>query len=376
MESKKFKMSRPAMAWALVGGLAISGMVSADTKMDGGKPMAKPDMAKADAPKPAVKPDPKAMAAAMKAVQTAINSLQKEVIAHQKDPQTPLRDKCNYFTENPSAELLPDAIAQALGSSVSPDPIVDSYIKWQLLSGAPQKFDAESGRTAVGAYMKAPKPLPRPGMSANDKRQLDPVLKDIRTADDSLAMTKKLEVLVTAWEERNKPVIAYRDELYARLPAGPEALVAHLEDVTQRIEAGYIGEHIMKEATDEITKWIDTNPPAAHLYAMADRVKKVIAKAGGKTTAMEAPKNTPGAKGMIAKNYGNNYPPMNYAGAMVQFPPKYYDHVEFDSKDNKWKWADTNGRYVRAEVMTDLLNTLEDSAKSAKPGDGNMTKGK
>lgn len=373
----ELKKNKRVMVWALAGGLAVAGAASAvDTKMDGGKAMAKPEATKSDIAKPAAKPDPKATAAAMKAVQTAITSLQKEVAAHQKDAQTPLRDKCNYFTENPSTDLRPEAIVQALGSTISPDAVSDSYIKWQLLSGAPPKFDVETGRTAAVAYMKAAKPLARPGLSAADKRQLDPLLKEVKNVDDSLALTKKLEGLVTAWEERNKPVIAYREELAARLPAGPEALVAHLEDVTQRIEAGYTGEHIMKEATDEITKWIDTNPPAAHLYAMAERVKKVVVKAGGKTTPMENPKNTPGGKGTTAKGYGNNYPPMNYAGAQVAFPPKYYDHVEFESKDNKWKWADTNGRYVRAEVMTDLLNTLEDSAKSAKPGDGTMTKGK
>ena len=322
----ELKKNKRAMVWALAGGLAVAGAASAvDTKMDGGKAMAKPEATKSDIAKPAAKPDPKATAAAMKAVQTAITSLQKEVAAHQKDAQTPLRDKCNYFTENPSTDLRPEAIVQALGSTISPDAVSDSYIKWQLLSGAPPKFDVETGRTAAVAYMKAAKPLARPGLSAADKRQLDPLLKEVKNVDDSLALTKKLEGLVTAWEERNKPVIAYREELAARLPAGPEALVAHLEDVTQRIEAGYTGEHIMKEATDEITKWIDTNPPAAHLYAMAERVKKVVVKAGGKTTPMENPKNTPGGKGTTAKGYGNNYPPMNYAGAQVAFPPKYYE---------------------------------------------------
>ena len=377
MTFSEIKNHQRAFLFAFVGGLALAGSVqAADTKMDGGKPMAKSEATKVDSAKPvAAKPDPKAAAAATKAVQAAITSLQKELSAHQKDSQTPLRDKCNYFVENPSPDLRPEAIVQALNSSISPDASSDSYIKWQLLSGAPPKFDVETGRLATIAYMKAAKPSPRPGMNVADKRQLDSLAKEVRNVDDSLAITKKLETLVASWEEHNKPDLAYRDDLYSRLPAGPEALVAHLEDVTQRIEAGYTGEHIMSETAKEITKWIDTSPPAAHLYAMAERVKKVIAKAGGKISPPENTKTIPGGKGMNVKGYNNNYPPMNYAGA-VQFPPKYYDHVEFDSKDNKWKWADISGRYVRAEVMTDLLNTLEDSAKTAKSSDGTMTKGK
>ncbi len=374
MHFEEIRTNKRAMVWALMGGLAMTGAASAaDTgKMD----MAKPTAAKPDSAKPTpAKPDPKATAAATKAVQAAIAILQKEVIAHQKDPQSALRDKCNYFTDNPSTDLLPEVIVQALGSTISPDAPSDSYIKWQLLSGAPAKFDAETGRLAATMLMKAAKPILRPGASANDKRLLDPLVRDVKNVDDSLAMTKKLEGLVTPWEERNKPVLAYRDELYSRLPVGPEALVAHLEDVTQRVEAGYTGEKIMAEAAAEITKWIDTNPPAAHLYVMAERVKKVIAKGGGKPAPTNGGNNTPGGKGM--KGYGPNNPPANYAaGGAMQYPPKYYDHVEFDSKYNKWMWADISGRYVRAETLTDLLNTLEDSAKTAKAADGTMTKGK
>ena len=152
MHFEEIKKNNRAMVWALMGGLAIAGAAPAAdmAKMD----MAKPTAAKADSAKPATaKPDPKATAAAMKAVQAAIAILQKEVVAHQKDPQSALRDKCNYFTDNPSTDLLPEVIVQALGSTISPDAPSDSYVKWQLLSGAPAKFDAETGRLAAAMLM-------------------------------------------------------------------------------------------------------------------------------------------------------------------------------------------------------------------------------
>ena len=97
---------------------------------------------------------------------------------------------------------------------------------------------------------------------------------------------------------------------------------------------------------------------------MAERVKSVINHGGGRP----APTNggATGGKGMANGKYGNygNYG----ATGMVQYPPKYYDHVAFDADKgvNKWRWYDENARQARAETLADLLVTVEDAAKSAK----------
>src|SRR5947209_17884478 len=78
------------------------------------KPAAKP--AAADATVDAKKADPKA---AMAAIQAAVQSLSKELAAHEKD-KTALREKSNYFTENPSADVTPEVVLQALVSKVRP----------------------------------------------------------------------------------------------------------------------------------------------------------------------------------------------------------------------------------------------------------------
>lgn len=338
----------------LAGGLTLSGAAyAADAP--------KADMAKADsAAKPAAaagKPDKNALKAAQTAVQNAIAALQKEYQAHVKDPKTALRDKSNYFTENPSTDILPETIVQALGSTLNPDPVGDSYIKWQLLSGVPGKFDDQLAPLAAAAYSKAAKPPVRPGLSQADKRQLDPLTRDVHTADESVALTKKLSELVDPWEARIKTLVSYRDDLYAKLPMIPEALVGRLDDLKSRVEAGIDSEVLLKSVIGDITSWVATNPPAAHLYVMVERVKTLTKGGGG---GAKPANNTPGGKGMGKyANAGSG------GGGMQQFPPKYYDHVEFDSTSKQWKWADQGTKLARGTVLTDFLVTLEDSAKTS-----------
>ena len=353
-----------AMALLLVGGMALAGTALVGTVLGADAPIGD-----ATAKPQAAKPDRNGIKAAQAAVQSAIVALQKEVQAHVKDPKIALREKCNYFTENPSPNLLPEAIVQALGSKVSSDPVADSYVKWQLLSGVSGKFDEQLALLAASAYDKAAKPPARPGLLAEEKRQLDAYTKNVHSADDSLVLTKKLAELTEAWEARVKPITAYRDELYAKLPPSPEALVARVDDLKDRTEAGIDGEVMLKATMADIDQWVAKDPPATHLYVMVERVKRLTGDKGGGGKAV------PGAAGRGMNKYGN------YAGgAMQQFPPKYFEHVEFVDEKPKpayWKWADVTTKLARGDTLKDFIVTLEDSAKNStnKGVAGDMTKG-
>jgi hypothetical protein len=339
----------------LAGSFALAGTAyGANTAAKSDMP--KPDSAKPQTAKTDAAPDKNALKAAQTAIQNAVIALQKELQAHQKDPKIALREKSNYFTENPSTDLLPEVLLQAIAGTFSSDSIADSYIKWQLLSGISGKFSDALGPQAAGVYMKAPKIPARPGLSANDKRQLDPLTKDVKTADDSVVLTKKLADLVTPWEESIKPIIGYRNELYAKLPHIAGAMVGRLEDIKTRVEAGIDSEVEMKSAIGDLTSWIAGDPPAAEQYAVIEHFK-LVAKGSGKQA------NTGGGKGM--GKYGNygNYP----NATMQQFPPHYYDHVAYDTeKEKRWKWVDQATKLSRGETLNDFLVTLEDSAKNSK----------
>jgi hypothetical protein len=69
-----------------------------------------------------------------KVIPAAITALRKEYMGFVKDPKATLREKSDYFKENP-AEVTPDAILKALEGSITGDAALQAYVKWQLLSG-------------------------------------------------------------------------------------------------------------------------------------------------------------------------------------------------------------------------------------------------
>ena len=194
----------------------------------------------------------KAEAAALDA---AVVELKKEYAAHQKDPQkAPLRTQCTYFLDHP-AQVSSESLLAAIDQVTGGDPRLVAYVRWQLLSGTPKKFEPESKLLPriLEAYRRAPQPPPRFGTSAQDQAKLDASLKDVRKEDDAKLSTM-LEALARQEAEANRPILAYRDELYARLPTGYDALVAGLRDAAERTAAaaggGVSDEHAARVVKD------------------------------------------------------------------------------------------------------------------------------
>jgi hypothetical protein len=388
----KMRIPNTPRTWLIA--LAVATMTSAtawsaDTAP---KPAAKPGAAAAAA-EAGNKPDPKA---AMAAVQAAVQSLTKELAAHEKDPKTPLRDKSNYFTENPSPDVTPEVVLQALVSKLRPDPTGDSYIKWQLLSAVSGKFDEKLAPTAADALMKAARPLPRPGISYDDRRKLDPLLRDVKTNDNAAEINKKLDDLVTAWEEKNKLVLTYRDELYAKLPTGPATLLARLQDAAQRGEAGIDSNIMIKGIVDDIAQWSSHDAAPRDCMAMADKVQSILLdrmggmrnRGTGTGTGTGTGNTTGGGGAYRGKGGGGRYgggggavgggggggigTGAGYNNAAI--PAKFYDRVEYNAEKKVWAWHEGTARFVRAEDISDLINTLEDAAKANKGAGGTPMK--
>jgi hypothetical protein len=341
-----------------------------------------PHRADAQAVNPAAKAaevlsEKKALKASATAVQAAITALQKEVLAHQADPKVLLRTKSTYFIENPVKEPIhPLAIIDALNTTISPDAPSDSYVKWQLLSGLRGKQDGKAAHDACIALYYAPRPLPRPGLSAADKKELNAFLKYVKSSDDATALTQKLTDQVELWARRNGPVIAYRDELSSKLPLGAEAIAARLEDIGQRIEAGYEGEKETAVIADAIDKWIDSKPPARDLQAMAEQVTAWLNR--GKPKPAKMPK---AGRGSRIEQLNPKYAKADFGEPMVPFPPTYYEHVEFVpdlqllkrifrnvrgiTDSVQWQWASVSARQLDTTTLTDLVVTLEEYARIA-----------
>ena len=209
----------------------------------------------AAAQSPPTPPDPKALAKAeVTLLEAAIAELKKEYTAHLKDPQAArLRPQSSYFIDHPvrlSSESLLDALERPLGD----DPRCVAYVRWQLLSAAPEKLEGTILKRVLAAYEKAPAPLPRFGMSQEEKLKLDILLLKAKKEEDA-AISAKVDERVRQGAEANKPILAYRDALYARLPEGYESLVAGLRDAHERTVAAAGGgatddhaEQVVKDA--------------------------------------------------------------------------------------------------------------------------------
>lgn len=179
-------------------------------------------------------PQAKALAKAEATVlDAAIADLKKEYAAHAKDPvANALRTQCTYFVDHP-VQLSPESLLDALEQPQGDDPRSAAYVKWQLLSGAPEKFDAKLLPRVLAVYARAPAPPARFGSSVEDRGQLDVLLLKARKEDDAVISTK-VEERVREEAEANRPILAYRDALYARLPEGYDAIVAGFRDAHDR----------------------------------------------------------------------------------------------------------------------------------------------
>jgi hypothetical protein len=200
--------------------------------------------------------DAKALAKAEATVlEAAVTDLKKEYAAYVKDADTSrLRTQCTYFLDNPvqlSVESLLDFLERPLGD----DPCGVAYIKWQLLSAAPEKFDVKLLPRVLSAYEKAPAPPQRFGVSAEDRAKLDALLLKARKEEDAV-LSAKLDDRVQREAEASRPILAYRDALYARLPEGFDSLVAGFRDAHERTLAaaggGAYDDHAQRVVKDAL----------------------------------------------------------------------------------------------------------------------------
>ena len=185
----------------------------------------------------------------------AIAALRQEYAAHLKSG-TALRTSCDYFAKG--SPVLPEPLLLALEKPItgvaSSDARQAAYVKWQLLSGLPENLDDATTRRLLRVYERAPVPPPRFGSSAQEKKKLDGLLAGARAQDD-VRLNATLDEAVSRGTAADAPVIAFRDELYRRLPAGRDKFVAALLDANSRINVAAEKEKLAEALSKDIPAW-------------------------------------------------------------------------------------------------------------------------
>lgn len=200
------------------------------------------------------------------ALDDAALKLKAEFAAAAGDPKVRLREKSTYFIDHP-AKLSPKALGASLEKSQSNDPRLSAYIKWQLLSAVPPgALDKDLQARIAEAYRRSPLPVTRFGSTDADRRKLEKVLASTKQAD-AVRLTDLLDDAVKGGEEANGVIFAYRDELYARLPAGYDRFAGGLRDAFERLNLGWPPKDLMKRVVDEATVWANSGAGEPRQYA-------------------------------------------------------------------------------------------------------------
>jgi hypothetical protein len=227
--------------------LGVCPSFAADKPKEQPKPKPKPEQVKTEAPAreaTAFKPGP--------VIPQAIAALTREYQAYLKDPKAnTIRDKPDFFTISPSPEATPENIMRGLEQSVSSNKEIEAYVKWQLLSGIPARFPTDLEKRALAVYKRAPHPLAHPGLN---RRALD---KAGGGADkeEIASINKQLNQAVKDVNEGNKPILAYRNELYSRLTVNYDVIRAGLDDVADRASSGVNATNFFSTIAAGIRSW-------------------------------------------------------------------------------------------------------------------------
>lgn len=264
------------------------------------------------------------------AVEEAGQALLKEYQAslrESKDAAATLREESDYFKEG-AGEITPEDVLAALEKPIHPDPRASSYVKWQLLSAVPVKFDDALAARAINVYRRAPEPEPRPDLGNVGRRELDRLIRGAKE-DDVDALSDQYDEMMKRYWARNKPIVEYRSTLFRKLPTVPEALLAGFEDAQVRLDAAMDVKDHLTDVIAAVRNWAVSGPPPQQLKAMADHIRKFSNQTG----------------------------------------PEYYNGMEWKEKERQLVWKKTKTRLSSDKALEGLVDELKEMAKVT-PADG------
>lgn len=219
-------------------------------------PASRPASRPAKAGRLSRKPAPKIPASVAKALHELTREFQ------QGNPRT----AADYFEKSPDPELTADVALGLLQKRQGGSASMEAYIKWQVLAALPREIPEEYAGDLIAAYRDAPAIEPRPGMSADQKRQLD---REIRKSAEPWLLPQRLATSASLVEQRNAPILRYRDELLARMPDTSSGIEACLDDLYRRAEAGQDVGPAGDAVIERLNRWIEQTSSRQELIAMA-----------------------------------------------------------------------------------------------------------
>jgi hypothetical protein len=211
-------------------------------------------------------------------VSAAVRELLREYSAASSGSKSAkLRASSDYFTEHHSGEVTPKAIVAALAQPISDDPKAAAYVKWQLLSGLHGVEDAQVPKL-LEIYHNAPVPIAQPGETQEERSKFELARRNSRK-EDVPKLNEQLAEAQQARERENAPVLAFRDELFARLPEqNYDCLRAGFEDAYTRMKAGADSQGCLEPLIRRTRDWMVSSSATQPQLAEMSRLVTTLSK--------------------------------------------------------------------------------------------------
>jgi hypothetical protein len=148
-----------------------------------------------------------------------------------------------------------------------------TYVRWQLLSGAPK--DAAWDKTLVPRLMELYRKVPvlgmRYGSTSADQKKLDALLAAAKK-EEAMRLNDAIDDAVAKQLETSRVLFAYRDALYATMPPGYDRMAGGLRDAFERLGYGWEPKDLMKRIEADATTWANSGAGDARQYAAAAQI--------------------------------------------------------------------------------------------------------
>lgn len=238
------------------------------------------DAPKPDDPKPAAKAKPR-KPGQTDAIKKAIEELTKEYKEYLAKPEdTILRTTSDYFKgELPEGTTVEDILTVCSGSL--PGPVgQQAYIKWQLMSACPLKFESDQVKMALTAYNRAPALVPGVAGSPQVKAELDRLIQGKKGDEVPREIIDAFKKKQQEVDDINLAIIGYRKALLQRLPTTYDTLLLNFQEFVHRLNAGAVDKSFsteVKQLTTEVNTWAAVDAKEGQATQLIGVVQKLKA---------------------------------------------------------------------------------------------------
>jgi hypothetical protein len=234
---------------------------------------------KEEAPKPEAKPKPK-KPGQTEELKKAIDELTKEYKDYLAKPEdTMLRKLSDYYKGTPpEGTTVEDILTVCSGNTISGPAGQQAYVKWQLLSACPMKFEGDQVKLATAAYQKAPPLVPAVAGSPQVKSQLDRAIQGKKVAEVPTEIIDGFKKEQDKVDEANLAIVGYRKALLVRLPSNLDTLMLGFQELVNRLNAGADGKAFgneVKALASEAKAWATVDAKDGQVPQLLAAVQKL-----------------------------------------------------------------------------------------------------